>query len=199
MKRLLLAGLLGALAVGCGKPAPPPQKPPTDTKTTSQKVTEAVGGAAGVTMSGIKLFLYDKTVALDGAARKPVLRIEADTFTSTGEKQWQFEKAHAFMVSRKTQEEWQLVANTGTLKEDENAYLSGGVVATLGTMTVDLEDIAFETPTDGSPKAASSDKPATVKDPGMDLHAASVKLYPDDKRFELTDVAGIIRFTKETP
>ena len=25
------------------------------------------------------------------------------------------------------------------------------------------------------------------------------KLFPDDKRFELTDVAGTFRFTKETP
>ncbi len=74
--------------------------------------------------------------------------------------------ARAFMLSRKTQEEWELEAAHGTLKEDENAQLQGGVTARLGTMTIKLEDIAFETPADGSPKAAYSDQPVTVDDPG---------------------------------
>lgn len=200
MKNAVILVLLAVVALGCSKPTPPPASKPAEAeKSTAAKAAEAVGGVQGVTMSGIKLFLYDKGPGIEGVARRPVLRIEADTFTSTGDKQWAFEKAHAYMVSRKTQEEWQLEAGSGTLREDENAFLSGGVVATLGTMTVRLEDIAFETAEGAESKAAWSDKPATVEDPGMNLSASSVKLFPDDKRFELTEVAGEFRFTKETP
>ena len=192
---LLLAGL------GCGKAAPTaqpaPEKKPDAASAAAKAAVAATGGAAGVTMSGIKLFLYDRAPGIEGVAKKPVLRIEADLFTSAGEKEWTFQKAHAFMVSRKTQEEWQIEANQGRMKEDENAFLEGDVTAQLGTMTVHLQDIAFETPADGAPKAAHSDKPVTVHDPGMDLAASSIQLYPDEKRFELTEVSGTISFDKE--
>lgn len=198
MKRGLLLIAIGALLASCGREAPP-AAPAPEAKSVADQAVASVGGAAGLTMSGIKLFLYDKGPAAEGVARKPVLRIEADTFTSAGERAWSFEKARAFMLSRKTQEEWELEAAHGTLKEDENAQLQGGVTARLGTMTIKLEDIAFETPADGSPKAAYSDNPVTVDDPAMQLTAASVKLYPDDKRFELTEVSGSFYFNVNAP
>lgn len=198
MTRRALLILAACAAIGCGKPAAPPPPAP-DTKTVGEAASEAVGGAAGLTMSGIKLFLYDNGAAIEGVTRKPVLRIEADTFVNTGDKSWTFEKAHAFMLSTKTQEEWEMESAHGSFTEDQNAFLEGGVVARLGTMTVKLEDIAFETPQDGAPKAAYSDKPVTVDDPAMTLAASSVKLYPDEKRFELTEVTGSFRFKTDAP
>lgn len=195
MKHAALAMVL-VLCVGCSKPAAPPPAP-KKAPDAAKQAAAAVGGASGVTMSGLKLFLYDKGQGLDGVAKKPVLRIEADTFTSTGEKEWNFQKTQAFMLSRKTQEEWRVEADKGRMKEDENAFLEGNVVANLGTMTIHLQDIAFETPDGDAPKAAHSDKPVTVHDPGMDLEATSVKLFPDEKRFELTEVVGTISFEKE--
>lgn len=201
MKRALMVLIFLGAAVGCGRSTPPPAPPtpPAEVAAPSvaQKAAEAVGGAAGLTMSGIKLFLYDKGAGFDGVARKPVLRIEADTFTSVGEKSWSFQKARAFMLSRKTQEEWELEAEQGVLQEDQSAFLQGGVTARLGTMTVHLEDISFETPQDDAPKAAFSDKPVTVEDPAMQLRASTVKLFPDDKRFELTEVSGSFLFEVE--
>lgn len=203
MRNALLLLALCAGVLGCGPGAPPPPTPTPEAApappTVAQKAEAAVGGAAGLTMSGIKLFLYDKGAGIEGVARKPVLRIEAETFTSVGEKAWSFEKARAFMLSRKTQEEWEVEAEHGVLKEDENAFLEGGVTARLGTMTVHLEDISFETPQDDSPKAAFSNKPVSVDDPAMQLRAATVKLFPDDKRFELTDVSGTFLFNLENP
>lgn len=200
--RAALAVLIVCAAVGCGKPAAPPPAPAEATaegKTIGEAASEAVGGTEGLTMSGIKLFLYDNGAAIEGMSRKPVLRIEADTFVSTGEKSWTFEKAHAFMLSSKTQEEWEMESARGSFTEDQNAFLEGGVVARLGTMTVKLEDISFETPQDGTPKAAFSDKPVTVDDPAMTLAASSVKLFPDEKRFELTEVTGSFRFKQDAP
>jgi len=203
MRRCLLIAVLALGAWGCGQstpaPAVPAPEPAAKPETIAQKAEAAVGGAAGLTMSGIKLFLYDKGAGIEGVARKPVLRIEAETFTSVGEKAWSFEKARAFMLSRKTQEEWKLEAEHGVLKEDQNAFLEGGVTATLGTMIVHLEDISFETPQDDSPKAAFSDKPVTVEDPAMQLRASTVKLFPDDKRFELTEVSGMFLFDLKNP
>lgn len=196
MRRGALFIVFACAVVGCGPSAPPPQAAPPapDAKTIGEAASEAVGGAAGLTMSGIKLFLYDNGTAIEGVTRRPVLRIEADTFVSTGEKSWTFEKARAFMLSSKTQEEWEMEAERGSFTEDQNAFLEGGVVARLGTMTVKLEDIAFETPQDGTPKAAFSEKPVTVDDPAMQLSATSVKLFPDEKRFELTEVTGSFKF-----
>lgn len=201
MRRCCALGILVLAGLGCGPgtPPPPPQTPKEAGKEAAKQALDAVGGAAGLTMSGITLFLYDKGPAVEGVVRKPVLRIAAETFTSTGEKAWNFEKAHAYMLSTKTQEEWELEAAQGTLKEEESAYLSGGVTAILGTMKITLEDISFQTPADGSTKSASSDKPVKVDDPAMQLDAASVKLYPDEKRFELTDVSGMFSFEKEAP
>lgn len=197
MRRTACLILVCAAALGCGGPVPPPA-PPVEQPSVAEKAAEAVGGAAGLTMSGIKLFLYDNGAAVEGVARRPVLRIEADTFVNTGEKSWQFEKARAFMVSRSTQEEWEMEAARGLFTEDQAAHLEGGVTARLGTMTITLEDIAFEAPVDGAPQRAYSEKPVTVDDPAMTLSAASVTLLPDEKRFELTEVTGSFRFNLNT-
>jgi len=195
--RLFLLSLVLLLFAACGGRQPAPAPEAAASTEAPKSTTETLAGVAdGLVMSGIQLFLYDKGPAVEGVTRKPVLRIEADKFTMLAEKEWAFEGARAFFTTKDEGEEYLIEAAQGNFKEDEHADLKGGVVAHMGAMTIKMEQVLFENAAGEAPKVARSETPVTVDDPGMQLEASGVRLFPDEKRFELDNVTGWVQFER---
>jgi hypothetical protein len=154
----------------------------------------AAEGEATLTMQGIKLYLYDASPAV-GVEQKPAFEVSADVFRQVEEKVWTFENAHA-VVNPEGPEEDAFVfdAAAGELREEESAYLKGGVTGSVGTMQLSFEDLVWQNGTVDQPSLARSDNPVSIKDPAMELEASSIRLYPDSKRLELRDVSGFLTF-----
>lgn len=194
MKRVALTGLLIALGA-CSAPPPPPAAPVEAPAETAPETTAAED--RGLNMKGIRLFLYDS--ATPGVERTPVFMVEADAFGRGDSGAWTFEGARATAYDRNTgEEEISFEAATGMLKEDELAYLSGGVIARTGTMTMTLEDLEWRQATETTPGRASSDHPLRIEDPKLRLDAATVVLNPDEQTLILTEMKGEFDFGSES-
>jgi len=190
MMRLLVTVLAfsAAWAVGCG--APPPAAPAPE--------LEAESGATApedvLTMRGIDLYLHDSGVT-GSEARRPHFWIHAETFVMDDEDVWTFEDARAVAYNRENAtEDIVFEAQSGTFEENTRAYLSGSVTAHMGSMVLHLEDIEWLNGDEETPSYAFSEKGLSVDDPEMELSASGIQIFPDDRRFEMNNVSGVIRF-----
>ncbi len=192
MKRYLLPGCLVVLTA-CSAPPPAPTPEPAPAPADDAPVADAPAAEDGLTMQGIRLFLYDSSTP--GVERKPVFMVEADRFGRGEAGVWQFEDARATAYDRNTgAEEITFEAATGTMKENERAYLSGGVVATAGTMTMTLEDLEWVQGTETEPGRAYSKHPLRIDDPKLRIEASTVELNPSEQTLVLTDMKGEFDF-----
>ena len=185
----LALGLTACSSSVTSNDSPPPPE------ATAEGAPEGEGSdVSTLTMQGIKLYLYEASPAV-GVAQKPVFEVSADVFRQVEEKVWRFENAHAIVNPEGPEEDaFILDAAAGELREEESAYLSGGVTGSLGTMTLEFEDLVWENGTEERPSVARSDHPVSIQDPAMELDATSIRLYPDTKRLELENVSGHLRF-----
>ncbi|MBI3118461.1 MAG: LPS export ABC transporter periplasmic protein LptC [Candidatus Hydrogenedentes bacterium] len=96
-------------------------------------------------------------------------------------------------------EEIILDAAEGSYEENQRAYLKGGVRAQVADMTLQLEDMEVTTVTPDSPGMAFTEHPVTITAPGMELRAENLRLYPDEKKMELSQCSGFIEFGRLQP
>ncbi len=67
----------------------------------------------------------------------------------------------------------------------------------MNDIVIELEDIEWVNPQRAEEQGvARSDSPLTLDGPAATLEAASLRLYPDSRRFVLTDVTGRIRLDR---
>ena len=181
---LLLAWFMGCIA-GCGEPAKPPAMPATPENATTDSGKQ---NSVGVEFKGVDLRLFN-TEPTQTSARKPRFWLHADKQTITAEGVTSFEKAHAVVYGKETDEEQlTLDAGAGQYKEDEMVYLSNEVVARAGEVTIRAQDMTYE----NNSKVAKSDNPVSIDSPKMQLKAASVRILPDTREMELGQGSGTI-------
>ncbi|MBI1321287.1 MAG: hypothetical protein GC168_20370 [Candidatus Hydrogenedens sp.] len=177
------------LLAGCGaSPAPAPVAEEGAPKPVDE----------GVVMRDVEMFLFDAGVT--GEQRKPALSIRAKQFVQEDDKVWRFEQAQA--IARQDNAEAEDIvfdAAQGSLREEESAYMDGGVKATIGTMTIDMDNVTWGPEGDAGASTARSDSPVHLLDPAMDLYAEQFRLYPDARQFSLIDVRGRFDFPQAEP
>ena len=180
--------LLGVLLLaGCGgqQPAPPAatdvpmeETPPDD----------------GLVMQNIEMHLYDSS-DMDAGQRMPSLSIEAARFVQEDDKQWRFEEATA--TARRADsgaDDVVFTAARGELREEESAYMHDGVRAVVGSMTIDMEDVAWQPGTEDRGSLAYTEHPVSLADAAMELYAQQFRMYPEDQVFALYEVNGWYAF-----
>lgn len=192
-RRIATAALIGTLALtACGGPesAPTPAPPPTDPSTAEPEDL--------LTMRGIDLYLHDDSVT-GSEARRPNFWVHAERFTMNEEDIWAFEDARAVVYHEDSEaEDIVFEAERGTFEENTRAYMSGAVKAYMGGMVLELADIEWLNGDADTPSYAHSDSALRVNDPNMQLNASGIRIHPEDRRFEMTDVSGMMRFGSTT-
>jgi len=191
MNRLFASMLVGLALTGCNQPAAP------------NIPAAGIFGAPSLDEMGqtevrdIDFYLH-RTDPTGGMAQKPTLWVHAQEASMADESTYAFKNAHAVIYGKdETQEVIKIDAQEGRFEEGKSAFLSGQVKAVVGTMTIELSDIQWQNPDKDKPGEARSDNPVKVTDPQLELQAASVRLYPDKKEFELTGVTGLVRFGRQ--
>ena len=185
-----------AAAAGCSKPAPPPAGP--EPAPAAQPADPYAQPGNALQMSEINLYMH-RSNQMEGVAQKPEFWVHANSFTMQGQNTYAFQNARAVVYGEQEgREEVVIDAKRGTFEQDRRAVLEDDVRVKAGTLLLSLGDITWEKPADGSPGVARSDSRVKVDDPSLQLEAASLRLYPDSKLFELTEVTGTVRFGKES-
>lgn len=133
-------------------------------------------------MKGADFYLYDKR-AVTGGAQKPMVSIKADEFSlGTGDTaSYSFKNVKA-TLHLPDGKDIIFEAAEGSFVEDVKAFLKGGVRAQVNEMTLELEDIELSAPRVDTPGIAFSDHPVVLKGPGIEITAAGLRLYPDEKK-----------------
>lgn len=186
-----IALALGAFGCGPGIAPPAPQGPTADAGRNDGAVRMS---------SGINLYMHDARPTA-GATRKPTFWVHAEYFTMLDDQVWSFENAQAAIYGRsQDEEEITLQAARGRFQEESGALLEGGVTAYVGDMTLELADIEWINPReDGEEGLARSDNDLQVSSRRLQLRASSLRLFPESKKFVLTNVSGLVRFGEPTP
>ncbi|MDQ1257938.1 MAG: hypothetical protein QG656_2546 [Candidatus Hydrogenedentes bacterium] len=191
-----MAALL-LFAAACGSKPVPPAEAPSVSAPEPAAASEPAAEPAGpeMTMTGINIYMHDKRPTL-GTPRKPTFWVKAETFTSTEDGLRSFKNARAVVYSRKEGEpDIVFEAKNGWMKEEERAFLDQGVVGTIGTMTLELEDIEWL----NEERLAKTDKPVRMVDGEMHLDAATLRLYPDERKYVMTDAEGVLLLERKEP
>ena len=186
----LAAGVL--LLLGCGQVlAPePPQRPAS-----AREVLGVDQDRLSMEAKSVDLRLFDSRPT-DGEARKPTLWIHADTFRIEEQNISSFQKARAVIYGKDRDDaEITLDAGSGRFQESKMAYLKDGVNVKIGNMYLQLED--FEWINDD--RLGRTDRPVTVTSEDLHLTASSMRLYPDERRIQMTGVAGTMRIEGKKP
>ena len=146
-------------------------------------------------MQGIDLYLHD-TAPTPGGARKPTFWVHAEQFSMLEDNVWRFDHARAVIYGDDAQQEAiTLEADRGRFEEDRGALLEGSVKAYVNDMLMELSDIEWVNPQNEDEEGiARSDHPLHVESPTMQLNAGSLRLYPEQNQFVLTEVTGQVRF-----
>ncbi len=193
---LLASALVVLLIVGCGRPASEPGREAVERPEPASPVAEQ-SGLDAMTMQGIDLYMH-RSAPREGVPGRPELWVRADSLTIGERNTYLFENARAVIYGRDDTEEVIIQALRGDFEQDARAILEGDVHLTAGTLQMRLSDIEWTRPDDGSVGAAHSDSPVIIDDPDLQLNAAGLRLYPDTREFELTDVSGVVRFVERT-
>lgn len=199
LPRMMLPLVLAALS-GCSKQAATP--PPTEQAPAPEAPKAPADPYAqpdnALQMSEINLYMH-RSRQMEGVAQKPEFWVHATSFTMQGQNAYAFQNARAVVYSgEEGREDVVIDARRGTFEQDRRAVLQDDVQVKAGTLQLNMGDITWEKPEDGSPGVARSDSHVTINDPSLQLEAASLRLYPDSKLFELTEVTGTVRFGKES-
>lgn len=185
--RLIIIVLPLMVLWGCGAPAPAPAPAEQASETTAQTDDDAM------TMQGIDLYMH-KQATHEGISGKPELWVHAESLTVGEENTYHFENARAVIYGQEEAEEVVIEAKRGSFQQETSATLQDEVRMTAGTLHMILSDILWIRPDDGTVGTAFSDSPVIIDDPDLQLHASSLRLYPDTQQFELNDVSGVVRF-----
>lgn len=174
-----------ALMAGCGGAPAPPPLPEVTADTTPQDEPEDT-----ITMSGINLFIHDSKPTVQGVDRKPLFWLHADKYQMEGT-MWSVEAARAVIYGqREGSVDVVLDATRGRFEEGKGAYLKDGVVATMNDITIEMQDVNCVILEDESLGEASSDNPVKVRGNDIQLDAGSIRIYPETREMELTDIQG---------
>ena len=201
MNRLcIMLPLVLAAAAGCSKPAAPPAQQETPAPEAPKSPADPYAQPDNaLQMSGIDLYMH-RSRQMEGVAQKPEFWVHAASFTMQGQNAYAFQNARAVVYSGEAgREDVTIDAKRGTFEQDRRAVLQDDVRAKAGEMNLRMGDITWEKPEDGSPGVAKSDNHVSLDSPTLQLEAASLRLYPDSKLFELTGATGTVRFGKEQP
>ncbi|HPO12055.1 MAG TPA: LPS export ABC transporter periplasmic protein LptC [Candidatus Hydrogenedentes bacterium] len=191
MNRLFASMLVGLALTGCNQPAAP------NIPAAGTPGIPSLDEMGQTEVRDIDFYLH-RTDPTGGMAQKPTLWVHAQEASMADESTYAFKNAHAVIYGKdETQEVIKIDAQEGRFEEGKSAFLSGQVKAVVGTMTIELSDIQWQNPDKDKPGEARSDNPVKVTDPQLELQAASVRLYPDKKEFELTGVTGLVRFGRQ--
>jgi hypothetical protein len=198
-RRHLVLPLVLAAVAGCSRPAAPPAAPETPAQNPPQAAADPYAQPdSALQMSEINLYMH-RSKQMEGVAQKPEFWVHATAFTMQGQNAYAFQNARAVVYSdEEGREDVVIDAMRGTFEQDRRAVLQDDVRVKAGTLLLNLSDITWEKPEDGSPGVARSDNHVTINDPSLQLEAASLRLYPDSKLFELTAVTGTVRFGKDS-
>lgn len=195
MKRFALCVLLAALAPGCGNRLAP--KPPDSAQGQGETSAATEGAPAPLEgrAQGVDLRLFEPEPT-PGGTRKPTFWLHTDTFTMSDAKTWSFENAHAVVYGEEGENaDIEFEAGRGHLEEDKMAYLKDGVKAKIGDIALELQDIEWV----NADRVARTDNPVSITMDGSNLKSAGLRIFPDQKKLVLNDVAGTIRFERNQP
>lgn len=174
-----------AVLTGCGGAPAPPPLPEVAADTAPQDEPEDT-----ITMSGINLFIHDSKPTVQGADRKPLFWLHADKYQMEGT-MWSVETARAVIYGqREGSVDVVLDATRGRFEEGKGAYLKDGVVATMNDITIEMQDVNCVILEDESLGEASSENPVKVRGNDIQLDAGSIRIYPETREMELTDIQG---------
>lgn len=179
---------------GCGffsSPAPPPL-PSVDSGAAAPAREDIEDG---ITMTGINLFIHDNAPTVSGVERKPLLWLHADTYRMEGTVWW-VQGARAVIYAHDEEgADLTMEAACGRFDEGKGAYLEEGVVARMADLVIEMQDVTCDILEDRSVGTASSDHPVRVRGEDIELDAGGIRLHPDTREVELTDVrGGYVRF-----
>jgi hypothetical protein len=195
---LLVIGVL----CGCGggeQAAPPAEQAKTPATAPAPGGEAAAPANMSGTMTNTEVFLFDAG-AEPGEARKPRVALKAEVFRRMDDGAWSFENAQAVMRGSGDEgSEITFQARQGRYEENKSAYLRNGVTAQAGTMALELQDIEVDSVAEGGMGVAHTDNPLVVNDPRIQVQAKSLRLYPDERKFELKGVTGKVNFEEVTP
>jgi hypothetical protein len=179
-----------AAAAGCGRDSKPDstKAAPEDLGATAPKSSET--DRLAMQGSGLDLRLTD-TSPTRGDSRKPTFWLHADTYSLADENIWSFEKARAIIYGRGEHgTEIHLEAGQGRFQENTMAQMKGGVDVQFEDMRLQLSDMEWI----NAERVARTDHPVSVASNSVQLQAATLRLYPDEKQLVMTDAVGTMRF-----
>ncbi|MFP4502751.1 MAG: hypothetical protein ACLFTT_17295 [Candidatus Hydrogenedentota bacterium] len=184
---LAVAGCEGRIAPE-SPPAPHAERPGE---------TQDAGGA--MSMQGINLYLHEAKPSA-GAPRNPTFRLHAERFAMLEDDVWSVQNAQALLYGDAPDDEAVTIeAARGRFEEAWGATLEGGVTAYVNDIVIKLQNLEWVNPQQENEQGvARSDKPLTLDGPTATLEAASIRLYPDARRFVLTDVSGRIHLDRRS-
>ncbi len=174
-----------ALLAGCGGAPAPPPLPEVPADPSPQEEPEDT-----ITMSGINLFIHDSKPTVQGADRKPLFWLHADKYQMEGTVWW-VETARAVIYGQQEGSvDVVLDATRGRFDEGKGAFLKDGVVATMDDIVIEMQDVNCVILEDESLGEASSDNPVKVRGNDIQLDAGTIRIYPENREIELTDIQG---------
>jgi hypothetical protein len=224
LAQFCLAATILLNLTGCSGCSPKAPELPQPSPEATQADTDAkLARPDQVTMKEIDLYLHDSG-ATDGLERKPTFWVHAKTF-ALNESMYTFEDASAVIYARgkkngfnlpdtagapqqpapategenagegEGEEEIHVEAKKGEFQEGQRAYLSGGVTAKLRDMTIELSDMEWV----NDKREARTGNPVKVQGQTINVSASSLKMYPDQKVLEMTNVSGLVQLGSKKP
>lgn len=172
---------VSALFAGCGNGSAPEVLPAPHSEPVAPRQPRDQ-----LTSKTLELFLYDKKAAGTQTV-KPRFKIVAENGAFTDEQTWSIEKVRATIYSSRGEDIF-MEASQGTLdqrKDQEKAFLRGGVVLQTGSTRVELRSLQWL----NEEGVIRSDEPVTITGDDIQMTAPSLLYYPDDDLLELSGVA----------
>jgi hypothetical protein len=152
--------------------------------------------SAAMVMSEIEFYLYS-TKASGDLAVKPNFRLRAASGQLDELNVYSFKDARAVIFNDKDNRDIHLQAQRGLFNKDKKAYLEDDVHVQVGEMNIDLEEVIWENPAQDTEGVARSNGPVHIDAPYLQLDAASLRLYPDTEKWEVTEMKATIPLRKE--
>lgn len=188
-----LTVIMLSLVAGCGGSAPQPDaEPEPKAAAPLPDLIEArakAGGTMAMRAEGVDLRLWDSRPSA-GETRKPTFWVHAGVLIVSEDEDYTFENATAIVYGRDDGEgQITLEAGRGTFREDTMARLQGGVTAHVMAMTIALEDFEWN----NEEQVGFTNNAIAITSPDSNMKASSLRLYPESKGMEMTDVIGTLR------
>ncbi|MBX7256736.1 MAG: LPS export ABC transporter periplasmic protein LptC [Candidatus Hydrogenedentes bacterium] len=198
MKRsLVVIAVIAAAIAGCTKPAATPsqpapaptQQPGTQPATPAPAQPETVPTASApsdqVTMTGNLTFKLFET-SVEGEQQKPTFEVTSPQGSLLEDNVWALKNASA-VVFGKNGEETRFEAGSARFDNvNKTAELSEGVVITMGTRRIELQDVTWN----NDKREAVSENEATVTDGDTQLKSKGMEFHAETQQLLLRNVVG---------